>query len=200
MTLLQEVREVLPDRRMTWTEAFVFAERQARLFLDRQHVRQAPVPTSVMSELPFVQVAIRTPMHSSGATRWMKPRWVVLINGAEPPLRQRFSMAHELKHILDHEYAKRFFPRLMTPDDRRRVEQLCDYFAGCLLMPRSWVREAVKDFGADPVGLAELFQVSPQAMQVRLTQLGLMTPYQRCSGIDNLYLRQSPVLPLELAA
>ena len=93
MTLLDEIRAVLPNRRMTWAEAYVLAERQANLLLKRQGITAGPVPSTVISRLPFVHVAVRTPMGSSGATRWIKPRWVVLLNGMEPPARQRFSLS-----------------------------------------------------------------------------------------------------------
>jgi Zn-dependent peptidase ImmA (M78 family) len=48
--------------------------------------------------------------------------------------------------------------------------------------------------------LAQHFEVSQQAMQVRLLQLGLIDPYARCSGMDNAYFRSKSVSPLELAA
>lgn len=71
-------------------------------------------------------------------------------------------------------------------------------------MPRPWVKSAYADGIQDVVELADLFEVSPQAMQVRLLQLGVIDPYLRCRGIDNatsdFYLRSLPVSPLELAA
>ncbi|MEO6318843.1 MAG: ImmA/IrrE family metallo-endopeptidase, partial [Acidimicrobiales bacterium] len=83
-------------------------------------------------------------------------------------------------------------------------ERLCDYFAACLLMPRSWVKQAYGSGVQDVVALAERFEVSPQAMQVRLLQLGLVDRYRRCRGIDNgisdIYLRSAPASPLGLAA
>jgi Zn-dependent peptidase ImmA (M78 family) len=80
------------------------------------------------------------------------------------------------------------------------LEQLCDFFAACLLMPRPWVKAMWASGVQDVVALAGHFEVSPQAMQVRLFQLGLMDPYLRCSGIDNAYLRSLPVSLPELAA
>jgi Zn-dependent peptidase ImmA (M78 family) len=140
-------------------------------------------------------------MASSGATRWIKPHWVVLLNGLEPPTRQRFSLAHEFKHILDHKTGVGTLRPLPTnPGARRRTEQLCDYFAGCLLMPRPWVKAAYASGLQDIAELAQHFEVSQQAMQVRLLQLGLVDPYARCGEMDNVYFRSRPVSPLELAA
>lgn len=200
MTVLAELRRVLPKRALTRTEAYVLAERQATLLLKLSNLVKPPVPTTVVSRLPFLTVAVRTPMRSSGATRWVKPRWIVLLNGMEPPARQRFSLGHELKHIIDHEHAKQFFPRVMSSSGRLSVEQLCDFFAGSLWMPRPWVKRAFASGTQDTVDLARLFEVSPQAMHVRLLQLGLIDPYARHSEMDNAYLRSKSVSPLELAA
>lgn len=199
MSLLQDLRRFVPNRRLTITEAYVLAERQATELLRRQGACAAPVTSSLITGLPFLTVSVRVPMRSSGATQWIKPRWIVLLNGAESPARQRFSLAHELKHVLDHPRIKAFGgPK--TPTERRRTEQLCDYFAACLLMPRAWVKSAFYSGVQDVVELADLFQVSPPAMQVRLTQLGILDPYARCSGMDNAYLRQSSASSLGLAA
>ena len=107
---------------------------------------------------------------------------------------------NEFKHILDHEYAKQFFPVHLSPTDRYNVEQLCEYFAGCLLMPRKWLRTACADGVGDVVALANRFEVSPRAMQVRLTQLGLLRTYGRHSQMDNVYLRSSTASQLGQAA
>ena len=200
MSLLNELRQVRPNRPLTTTEAYVLAERQALLLLKLSNVTKPPVPSQVISRLPFVKVAVRVPMCSSGATRWIKPHWVILLNGLEPSVRQRFSLAHEFKHILDHKGSVGTSRSTGDLNARRQIEQLCDYFAGCLLMPRPWVKAAYGEGMRDATELAQLFGVSGQAMQVRLLQLGLIDPYARCSGIDNTYLRSSSVSPFELAA
>lgn len=198
MNLLADLRSLSPQRRLTATEAYSVAERQATRLLQRSGITSGPVPTEVITELPFVQVATRRLLPASGATRWVKPRWVILLNGLESPSRQRFSLAHELKHVLDHTH--RQMRVLDTPTKHLANERLCDYFAACLLMPRSWVKQAYGSGVQDVVALAERFEVSPQAMQVRLLQLGLVDRYGRCRGIDNtvsdIYLRSAPASPL----
>jgi Zn-dependent peptidase ImmA (M78 family) len=199
MSLLYELRRLAPARPLTAIEAYSVAERQATLLLQLSNVTEAPVPSQVVSGLPFIKVAVRMPMASSGASKWIKPRWVVLLNGLEPPARQRFSLAHELKHVIDHKTSNGLWrPWAENPIARRRIEQLCDYFAGCLLMPRPWVKAAYCGGTQDVVELAKRFQVSPQAMQVRLLQLGLIEPYERC-GSNDLYFR-SASSSIELAA
>jgi Zn-dependent peptidase ImmA (M78 family) len=198
--LLDQLRAVAPNRRLSLTEAYILAERQATKFLRLTDVTAAPIPTPVIAGLPFMQVAVRLSLGSSGATQWIKPRWVVLLNAAEPKVRQRFSLAHEFKHIIDHPHMTTMYGSAMDTTSRRRLERLCDYFAACLLMPRPWVKAAFTSGIQDITDLAEVFSVSSQAMQVRLQQLGLVERYQRCSEMDNSYFRSLPVLPANLAA
>lgn len=199
MSRLRELRAIVPSRRLTNSEALVLAERQATTLLRLQGVDAAPVPSEVITELPFLRVARRSPMQSSGATSWIKPRWVILINRYEAASRQRFSLAHEFKHVLDHLDRSTIYGPADSRTAALRIERICDYFAACLLMPRTWVKTAFASGLQDVVALAEHFQVSPQAMQVRLLQIGLLDRYGRC-GMNNAYLRSMTVSPLELAA
>ena len=81
----------------------------------------------------------------------------------------------------------------VTVSQRRR-------FAGAGLLARPWIKRAYAGGIQDVSQLAQLFAVSEQAMQIRLRQLGISEPYQRCSGMDNTYLRSLPLRPLNLAA
>jgi Zn-dependent peptidase ImmA (M78 family) len=57
-----------------------------------------------------------------------------------------------------------------------RIEQACEYFAACLLMPRLWMKRAYFDNGIQDVpSLSRLFGVSWVAMRVRLEQLGFVS-------------------------
>ncbi len=71
---------------------------------------------------------------ASGASQWASQRWLVLLNASEPRERQRFSLAHEFKHIIDHRFADLIYAKFPDLDRARIIEQLCDYFAACLLM------------------------------------------------------------------
>lgn len=199
MNVLSQLRAVAPFRRLTISEALSVAERQATLLLKLQGIHGPPVPSSAISELSFLTVAVRSPMASLAATKWIKPRWVVLINGLEPVVRQRFSLGHELKHIIDHAHAARMYGPCNARTEGR-IEKLCDFFSGCVLMPRPWVKGAYAS-GIQNVGdLAQLFQVSSRAVQVRLLQLGIVDASARCGGMDNEFLRSLPASPLGLAA
>ncbi len=104
----------------------------------------------------------------------------MLLNGSEPRERQRFSLAHEFKHIIDHRFADLMYGKFPKADRQRMIEQLCDYFAACLLMPRPWVKTAYCSGIQKLPALARLFDVSEAAMQVRLSSIGLIDPTPRC--------------------
>ena len=78
-----------------------------------------------------------------------------------PRVRQRFTVAHELKHVLDASHEDAIYRHLPAgPDRRRHIEAVCDHFAACLLMPRAQVKrlwgEGIQDFSV----LATYFDVS----------------------------------------
>ena len=200
MSWLAELRAIVPQRRLTFLESRTLAERQATMLLKRLGVKEPAVPTSLLAGLPWLSVsAVRLRPGAAAAVKWSNHRWTLLINEAEPTTRQRFSIGHELKHIIDHPYAETVSGRprsLQSP----ATEHLCDYFAACLLMPRNWIKRAYASGVQDVYDLAELFDVSAQAMQFRLLQLGIAESYHRCREIDNSYLRLSRRSPLKLAA
>jgi Zn-dependent peptidase ImmA (M78 family) len=104
----------------------------------------------------------------------------MLLNASEPMVRQRFSVFHELKHVLDHPNAETFYPAFGSMTSKQRQEQIADYFAACALMPRVWINRAWRNDIQDVADLARLFHVSREAMRYRLNSLGLVFPTLRC--------------------
>lgn len=54
----------------------------------------------------------------------------------------------------------------------QQIELICNYFAACFLMPRTWVKRAYGSGIQDEEALAGLFKVSVEAMHNRLIFLG----------------------------
>lgn len=202
------LRDIVPIRPLTREEALRIAELQAQRFHDLRGVTTGPVPESAIAGLPRIQVERMSPIPVSGSTHWASSRWLIVLNGAEPITRQRFSLAHELKHVLDHRFVDVLYRGVDAADRARWIEQVCDYFAACLLMPRPWIKRAYFSGTQDPAQLAARFGVSQQAMQVRLNQIGIVEPQPRCSrarpewalraaraaGSPRTYQRTAPVL------
>jgi Zn-dependent peptidase ImmA (M78 family) len=178
--VITKLRDLVPLRPLRYSEALRLAELQAQRFLALVGVTGPAVPERAIAELPRLQVARFSPFPTSGASHWSSGRWLVAINGSEPIGRQRFSLAHELKHILDHRFVDLMYANF--PEDERHdmVERICDYFAGCLLMPRPWVKRIYCSGVQRLPELAETFGVSQAAMTVRLNQIGLTPPTPRC--------------------
>lgn len=111
--------------------------------------------------------------------------WVVIIKGDEPKVRQRFSLAHEFKHIIDDALMTALpdglYPAttLYTADER--AEKVADRFAAALLMPKILLRRDWTD-GLQDIGvLARRYDVSRAAMEYRLRQLRLLGGTPRCT-------------------
>lgn len=117
----------------------------------------------------------------------------VCIQESDPPVRQRFTIAHEIgHHFLLHQfesgehvhvdkgnYISQRGPRASEGVDPKEVQ--ANQFAASLLMPTKAIRQRIaKLAGGGPVldthveSLAKEFEVSEQALTIRLTGLGLL--------------------------
>ncbi|MGY1771637.1 ImmA/IrrE family metallo-endopeptidase [Blastococcus sp. SYSU D00813] len=123
--------------------------------------------------LPRVLVTTDVDLPVSGCTAWHNGRWLIVLNGAEPLVRQRFSLAHEFKHAIDHRFRAELYVDRPGLSAAAQAEQAADYFAACLLMPKRWLYAAWADGYQRVSELCRLFGVSPQAMSRRLAHLGL---------------------------
>lgn len=119
-------------------------------------------------------------------------RWTIVVNKTHPRTRKRFTIAHELGHLLLHDfkaphadrgYKIRF--RNQRSSDGSVVEEIeANQFAAELLMPRAMVLERLSKMGLEyaPVDeddasssaiseLADQFEVSKAALSIRLSNL-----------------------------
>lgn len=187
--VVTRLRDMMALRPLLYSEALRLSELQAQRFLEFVGVTEAPVPDRVIAELPRIKVNHMSPFPTSGATQWAQGQWLVVLNGSEPATRQRFSLAHELKHIIDHRFVRLIYRAFPEGESYAMIEHICDYFAGCLLMPRPWVKRVYCGGLQTLPALAQAFGVSQAAMKVRLSQIGLTPPGPRClpSGSDWTY-------------
>jgi Zn-dependent peptidase ImmA (M78 family) len=100
----------------------------------------------------------------------------ILINAMDSRNRQRFTCAHELGHYIHRsgtEEKEFSYIDLRDPVASKGLdpdEIYANQFAACLLMPESFLKARK---GAGPVALAALFNVSLEAMNLRLKNLHL---------------------------
>lgn len=183
--LLAHLRALMPPRTLEPQEALSIAERQAFRLLGVLDQHQPAVNVATIADLPRIEVRVEPRLPVSGFSQWSRGRWLIGINQDDAPVRRRFTLAHEFKHVLDHPFIDRaYVDRRGRPSDKR-AEAICDYFAACLLMPRPWVKQAWVGGIQDQRALAQLFGVSEAAMALRLRQLGIAAERRRWTSLDD---------------
>ena len=101
MGILKSLRLLMPERPLTLDEAKQRAELQATRLLELSGVTHPSVPEEVVIEVPRLRVRYDVNLPTSGMTHWDGQSWIVRLNSAEAPMRQRFSLMHEFKHVFE---------------------------------------------------------------------------------------------------
>ena len=171
---------------------YALARRRAEQLLQGAGIVAPPVPVEQLAEnmgavvryVPF-EGQMSGLLHRSEDGN----RAVIGVNSRHPTVRQRFSIAHELAHLVLHEPAFQIDQHAFVSfrdskssgaTDPHEIE--ANQFAAALLMPEALLRECVKRLGENADveesirRLAQQFDVSTQAITIRLTSLGAITP------------------------
>lgn len=180
VSVLAFLRAVVPQRPVSYAEALRIAELQANKLREHFGIDAAAVPSELIFDIPRISVDYDHDMPVSGSTHWNGHRWIITLNASEPAMRQRFSLMHEFKHIVDHTSRHLLYGRHDDPQAGARAERVADYFAACLLMPKRWVKHYWGEGIQTMTGLSSRFGVSTQAMRYRLLYLGLIETPPRC--------------------
>lgn len=166
-------------------------ERRAIKVLEKCGINQLPIPVDrIASELgakvayePFEGDVSGMLVRGNGSGA------VIGVNSAHSNTRQRFTVAHEIAHLLIHTGRPMFVDSFVRVNWRNgesnQVEMEANAFAAELLMPRRLIEDQVQQaVERDPTltpealskRLARTFKVSPQAMGYRLENLGVLGP------------------------
>lgn len=178
-SVLASLRALAPERAVTFNEALRIAELQAARLRIMLEVGDHDLPEDAIAGLPRIRI-VRRRLPTSGMSYWDGQTWVIALSNRELATRQHFTLLHEYKHILDHGRADRLYTGTTATNAEQQAEHAADYFAGCALMPKRLVKRAWGNGIQTPEALAGIFDVSPRAAEVRLAQLGLTDPVQRC--------------------
>ena len=96
---------------------------------------------------------------------------IFLINGRIPPDRMRWTLSHELGHILMHR---------LIPADEPQMEKQADEFAAEFLMPSREIKPYLSDISlAKLAGLKPYWRVAMSALLRRASDLGTIAPRKR---------------------
>lgn len=132
---LKTLRLVVPHRSVSFDEALQVAELQASKLHDLigspDGVREAD-----LAQIPRLVIVYEHGIPVSGMSHWNGTTWIITINAADSLVRQRFTMLHEFKHILDHGHTNGLYASHNRKSFAEQAEAAADYFAGCALMPK----------------------------------------------------------------
>ena len=167
----------------------------AKRMIDRYGTKALPIPVEELASRAGAQLSFE-PFEGdvSGVLFREEAEIIIGVNSAHPATRQRFTIAHELGHLLLHPGKPLIVDRWVRVNlrnsksslatDRQEIE--ANQFAAELLMPRELVYSEVQrlfplpqSFGDDEgliVELARRFNVSGEAMGIRLQNLGMRWP------------------------
>jgi len=172
-SILGRLRSVAPQRsHITYEEALRIAELQASRLVELLGLRPQDLGEHHIAGLPRIMVTYED-LPVSGMSHWNGQTWVITLSTRDGLARQRFTLLHEFKHIIDHGHTNRLYGGDRDRTAAQQSEAAADYFAGCSLVPKRELK-AVWGRGLQrPSELADYFGVSAQAVSVRLAQTKL---------------------------
>lgn len=185
--ILTQIRNLSPKRAQAYGESLTIAKLQA--LTARQLLGMSTAPKASLEwvlHLPRVRVQVLsaheveeiTKSEASGfTTKTSDGQYFIGINKNTSHTHRRFSLAHELKHLIDYPYARMLHANLgrgNTKLQERQIERICDHFAAHFLVPSTLLKQAWARGIQDIPALAALFMVSTEAMQIRLENEGFI--------------------------
>ncbi|MCS7057784.1 MAG: ImmA/IrrE family metallo-endopeptidase [Meiothermus sp.] len=152
--------------------------RQRVLELARTYRRaQAPLTPARLVDGVGVRLAYgRLPEGRFGA--WMPEQNLILLDPQAPPRRQRFTLAHEVMHLLiqqDHDLLSELHEAYAGGELERELEALCNLGAAEMLLPGEVVDAAIARRGQSPrlvLELAEQHKVSEEVAIIAMAERG----------------------------
>jgi hypothetical protein len=194
----EEAREIAASRSLTDPELAV--RLHARDLLTHAGVTSVPIKLPLMFPWAGIRKVRPEPMLMEGALRRTAAgTFDVLVREDRAANRQRFSIAHELGHILFYRFAQRAKENqekcaARAPDEE---ERLCNIAAEEFLMPEWYVQRLVKEHEGRSLdclmALAQNCQVSVEASLIRLA------PYWLSNGALQLWEGDGREWKLKLA-
>lgn len=147
-------------------------ERAAEFLRSEWELGAAPISSVIelLESKNIIVIEHYSHYHYDGFSAFYKNRPVILLNTRiEEVTRKRFTALHELGHILLQSISEELSPK---------VEEICDAFAGSLLMPQKVLKSFWEDRSSflmqDFITLKESYGVSILALWVRAKHLGFI--------------------------
>jgi Zn-dependent peptidase ImmA (M78 family) len=171
------LKQQMPAEIETWRPG-----KAAEHILKNLKIQEPPVsPRDVAIGLGIPVFEWEFPDEISGIFVNFQNQFCIGVNEAHPRVRQKFSNAHEIGHLVYDRTQSLFLDftdTSMTADLEKlqdaKVETRANQFAADLLMPAMWLRKDVDQYGTENLTtLAKRYEVSQQAIWFRLLSLKL---------------------------
>ena len=159
----------------------------ATQLLSELNINELPIPIRKIAELKGLIIhPFDLGANISGVLVIDKEQGTIGINPLESPVRQRFTIAHELGHYLLHReseslFVDKHFKILFRSQGQTsteiKKEQDANAFAAAILMPKNRLEEKINESSFDLTDdeavkrIAQMFDVSVMAMTYRIANL-----------------------------
>ncbi len=164
------------------------AQKLASLVLEEHGVQQPPVDVLALAQDQGIRVVFQELEDKiSGMLVQTGQETIIGVNARHHANRQRFTVAHELAHARLHPthptvYVDGMMVHFRGEEERGSapIEVEANAFAAALLMPEDFLRDDLHNRTVDMFDeaavkrLAQRYQVSVQALTIRLMELGLL--------------------------
>jgi hypothetical protein len=134
-----------------------------------------PIDLDKVSDFWGVSTVIKRPLDRPGLLHQMEDgRLIIVLNEDEPLVRQRFTWAHELGHIVMAGHDSVGISCIKTGEVDKELERCCDAIAAEILMPIGQFSPAASESGWELTAvnnLAKRFQVSLESAAIRMNHL-----------------------------
>jgi len=142
----------------------------------KQFTQEPPVDVFGLARALGLEVLEAPLLNLSGMLVPDDPRspsgYTIQVNSTDPFNRRRFTVAHEIAHFLLHRHRNNdgFKDDRMyrSPGATDAVEAEANRLAADIIMPRRIIRKLLDQGISDPKMMANMLQVSPDAMAIRL--------------------------------
>jgi Zn-dependent peptidase ImmA (M78 family) len=119
---------------------FRLVRKLARNYTDKIGSAEIPVPTEIINQVcndQHIEVRLVNLKSTHGAVWQLKDDWVIHLNSQDSSARRRFTLYHEIFHILAHCNATPVFKKTPSKKVGSFNELIADYFAAVMIMPES---------------------------------------------------------------
>ncbi len=164
---------------MEVSEEFKYITDPASLieYAEKNSIETSPIDLPMLCDLLKIDLIFeRMESQESGYVKYnsSKKIWKMAVNTFHHPTRQRYTIGHELGHIILHGTTQKIFKDkvFFRNGESNRIEIEANDFAAKLLMPKYEFERFIKDEHSDISKISKHFGVSSLAVRYRAKNLG----------------------------